>query len=210
MYVWILVCTAVTRHEAEPGAGRPSIDSIRGHRGRAERGGGRGHEVRTNDARWHIQTDVDRRYNLWPGDAQTRKKKRQRSTLVLSAALRQTGGVAAVRAHDHAITEKNKNSCGKQTKARKCKTDWTLTLRAFFPAACAFHKGPCLRVCARACAHIYRVVQAKPVAATCEAKCSALAGVEWELSRNRRLTLCSRQWVSPWRKETGFNHPPEG
>lgn len=41
----------------------------------AREGGGGGHEVRTDDARQHVQTDLDRRFNLWHGDVPTEKKK---------------------------------------------------------------------------------------------------------------------------------------
>lgn len=90
-----LVCTAATRSEAEAGSGQPSVDSLCWS---AREGGWRGHEVRTDDARWHIQTDLHHRFNLWHGDVPPKKKTGRQTEDLVSAALRQTVEVVAVRA----------------------------------------------------------------------------------------------------------------
>lgn len=201
----VAVCTAVSRSEAEPGCW-PAFHRLRPPVIQGEWGGSRGQDE------WRMLTRPDGRRSQVQPVARWRSDKggRKKTAFLVSAARRQTGEVAAVRARDHAITEKKKHSkklLRQTTKARRCKTDWTLTPRALSPAARAFHK--CLCLCVRVRVRASRVL-CKPSQRLVRARPNAARWPEWEASLNRRSTLCSRQWSVTTEEGNGVQSPPWG
>lgn len=140
--------SALTSSEAEPGNGPPSVDSVRWSpmkvKGRV-----------TRSAR---MTHVDRfRRTSIAGStcgAVTLRQRKNRSVLLVPAALRRTGDVtasAALCARDHAITKKKKKTVvAKTTKARNCRVKVNLDTGTFLSLLLVLFTSALVCVCVHA------------------------------------------------------------